>query len=499
MRFSAVFAALLSLASAGPAFAERPIVAVAAFQAKSPRGYQLAEAFAGSLEGALRSSGAFDQIDRALLADQLARFGCDTESCRLGFARSAGVSLLLGLRLEEHAGGLGFEVRAYGVDAPYFGRMLYRYSAGLPRGAEALGPRELGLISEEHAIRAVAGVLSAFRVPVLLSDDGGGGLAVRFKGKAGEYELFRPKTPESSEYSIRADEAVGKVRIDSDGRVKALAPAKPRAGDYVLADLGDGAARAARLHRSRKEEMVFADPGYSDAVLAALFCVPASASMPLMAPLGHYRYGDFEGLSLWAANAAPWLYLEADGLLRRPAVIRREKRDVPRDTSARYNFALYMLCAGGASLFVDAFAHRYLGDAALYRGAQPVVGGEPTAVFLSAISGGGGHFYKGYRLWGYLYFHLNNALVYSALREYSYSWRYDEAADSYRRSRGDRGRLRLYLGALGALKIVEVAHVLLLGHSISAGRVSEERFSVAPELLPDEAGFTPALRMSYRF
>jgi hypothetical protein len=57
----------------------------------------------------------------------------------------------------------------------------------------------------------------------------------------------------------------------------------------------------------------------------------------------------------------------------------------------------------------------------------------------------------------------------------------------------------VYLGALGALKIIEVAHVLSVGHSISAGRVREERFSIAPDLIIDENEITPGLRMTYRF
>jgi len=501
MRLSAAVAVLLFAAAARPAIAARPVAAVAGVETKSPRGRSLAEMFAGSLEAALRSSGAFDQIDRELLADQLSRYGCDAEPCQIGFARSAGVSLLVRGKLEERAGGLGFRVEAYGIDAPYFGRMLYRYSVDVPAGTTAPGAKELGLICEEHAIRAVAGALSVFRIPVPLSDDGQGVLAVSgsIRVKAGEYDLFRTGPTAPTGHAVRVDERIGKVRIDLRGSVTGAGSAGPRAGDYVLTGLGDDAARTARLHRARKEEAVFQNPGYSDAIMAALFSVPASASMPLMAPLGYYRYGDFEGLCLWAANAAPWLYLEASGLLRRPSELRKDRRDVPRETSARYTFALYMLGIGGVPLFVDAFAHRYLHDASLYGGAQPVVGGEPTAVFLSVVSGGGGHFYKGHRYWGYLYFHLNNALVYSVLREYSYSWRYNAGTDSYRKSREDEGRLRLYLGALGAVKVIEVAHVLLIGHSISAGRVTEERFSVAPELLYDDRGFAPALRISYRF
>ncbi len=492
---------IMLVLSISPAFAARPIAAMAGIEAKSPRGAQVSGMLAERLSAALRSSGAFDQIDRALLADQLSRYGCDAEACLLRFARTAGVSLLLHGRVDDRGSALTIEIEAYGIDAPYFGKILYRYRAELFQGTAVLAARELSLICEEHAVRALAGVLSRFRLPAPLIEDGGGGFSIQgdVRVSAGEYELFRPVRSAREDDVVRTVERAGRVRIEDNGRVVGIGPALPRAGDYMLTGFQDEAARMADLHLARKEEAVFQHPGYSDAILAVIFSAPASASMPIMAPLGYYHYGDFEGLSLWAANAAPWLYLEASGLLRRPNDLRKEKRDVSRETAARYNFGLYMLCAGGLPLFVDAFAHQYLRDASLYQGAQPVIGGNPTAVYLSMVSGGGGHFYKGHRLWGYFYFHINNALIYSALREYSSAQRYDPGTDSYRKSKGDTGRLRVYLGALGALKIIEVAHVLSVGHSISAGRVREERFSIAPDLIIDENEITPGLRMTYRF
>ncbi len=491
----------LLVVNGAPVFAARPIAAVSGIEAKSPRGAQVAGMLAGRLAAALRSSGAFDQIDWALLADQLSRYGCDTEACLLRFARSAGISLLLRGRVQDGGDALAIEIEAYGIDAPYFGRMLYRYRAEIVQGTAVFAARELSLVCEEHAVRAVSGTLSGFRLPVRLAVDGAGMPHVPGDARAGagEYELFRPARNIGEDDAVLPAGPAGRVRIDENGRAAGIGSAVPLAGDYILVSFRDEAARMAGLHRSRKEETVFQNPGFSDALLAAIFSLPASASMPIMAPLGYYHYGDFEGLALWAVNAAPWLYLEASGLLRRPKELRSDKRDVPRTAAARYNFGLYMLCAGGLPLFVDAFAHQYLHDASLYQGAQPVVGGNPTAVFLSMVSGGGGHFYKGHRMWGYLYFHLNNVLVYSALREYSSAQRYDAPTDSYRKTRGDPERLRIYLGALGVVKIIEVAHVLSVGNSISAGRVLEERFSIAPELLFDEGDVAPGLRMTYRF
>ncbi len=64
---------------------------MAGIEASSPRATQVAGILAERLAASLRSSGAFEQIDRALLADQLSRYGCDAEACLLRFARTAGV------------------------------------------------------------------------------------------------------------------------------------------------------------------------------------------------------------------------------------------------------------------------------------------------------------------------------------------------------------------------------------------------------------------------
>ncbi len=131
----------------------------------------------------------------------------------------------------------------------------------------------------------------------------------------------------------------------------AIGTTEPMAGDYILTGFRDEAERmAACTGHARRSPFsgIRATPTRSSPLFSAFRRAHRCRSWRRSV----LSFGDFEGLALWAANAAPWLYLEASGLLRRPEDLRSEKRDVPRETAARYNFGLYMLCVGGLPLFV---------------------------------------------------------------------------------------------------------------------------------------------------
>ncbi len=116
------------------------------------------------------------------------------------------------------------------------------------------------------------------------------------------------------------------------------------------------------------------------------------------------------------------------------------------------------------------------------------MGSGLTAAYLSLISGGGGHFYRGYRGWGYLYFHLNNALIYYTMREFSSDMRYDEASDSYQKDDINSRRAYMLLGALGVLKTVEILHAVLLKDRIRNGIIEEGDISLIPVVMYDPRG-----------
>ncbi len=162
------------------------------------------------------------------------------------------------------------------------------------------------------------------------------------------------------------------------------------------------------------------------------FTVPASASMPFVVPLfGYYTSEDYSGLLWWAGNVVPYIGLEIWGFKNRPAELKKHHHDISRNQMASYYFAWYMLLAGGMPSFVDAFSHQYLQQARYYQGQVPTMGSSTTEVYLALLGGGSGMFYKGNRLWGYVYFHLTNLCVYGLLYTYAKPQSWDEQNNRY--------------------------------------------------------------------
>jgi hypothetical protein len=159
-----------------------------------------------------------------------------------------------------------------------------------------------------------------------------------------------------------------------------------------------------------------------------------------------------------------------------------------------------MLLAGGMPLFVDAFSHHYLEAATQYGELRPIMGSSATAAYLSLVSNGGGHFYRGHRLWGYLYFHAGNLLLYYTVRNFTPPEKYNPSTGSYETGRVRRRQGHAAIGALAALKLAEITHVLLSKDRIGAGTVVEERFSLEPDVFIDhEGGAALGIRCAYRF
>ena len=223
--------------------------------------------------------------------------------------------------------------------------------------------------------------------------------------------------------------------------------------------------------------------------------------MPLAAPiLGYYQNSDWSGLMFWAINATPYLYLEYKGFYETPDDLKTRNRDITSDEIARNRFAYYMFFTGGLSLFVDAFSHQYLKDASNYSGMQPLMGNSFSAAYLALVSGGGGHFYRGDRLWGYFYFHLNNILLYLTIREFSPAEKYDSATGTYNKGSVDKDRGYLYAGIFGVAKIVEIIHAVLTKDRISNGTVIEEEYVFTPRVfLYDDRSLGYGVQWSLRF
>ncbi len=142
-------------------------------------------------------------------------------------------------------------------------------------------------------------------------------------------------------------------------------------------------------------------------------------------------------------------------------------------------------------MVIDAFAHNSLFLASGFQGIQPYVGHNQSAVYLSLISGGGGFFYKGRRLEGYSYFHLNNILLYMTIKEFT-------SAKGASKSEHKK-KAYAYLGGFGLLKAIEITHVLLIKENIRNGTLLEETGGFEPVVYSFKSGPNFGGQYVYKF
>ncbi len=482
-------------------YASKPTIGIIVTELRGPKAIHLSGLFSESLVKAIETAGVFSLAKTAQLRTELARLGCLDEACIIRFAGAAGLNIVVNARITERGARGRVEVSCFAIDPPYYGRMLSRYTAEIPLWLWELASEESINFCDEQSAFFLAGVLRNYRRPLPLRQDTRGD--IRAEGAdapvEGRFEIFRFERNISEEGKILSHRRIGYASF-REGRIVAGDDARAIAdGDFILMDYKEEAQHLGQLVEERKRRLVTDASSEYGILYAALLGVPASVAMPLVCPLAYYNYGDFGGLALWAISAAPYLTLEISGLMDRPQRYRKKHRDVSRETAARHNFALYMLVIGGFPLVVDSISRQYITAASQYRGKQVFIGSDLTAAYLSITSAGGGHFYRGYRLWGYLYFHLDTALVYLTMRCFSRPQYYNELNARY-----ERGRIReragyAFLGALGAVKLTEFVHVLFLKDRLRSGDPVEESFSLRPYLYHDGEELAAGLCGEFRF
>lgn len=475
-----IFGILLTGVSA--AMAEKPMAAVAGVLSNSPRTLRLSAVLENQLISVIRTAGRFDIVNSPLLKQELKTFRCLEEKCILRFAATAEFSLVIFGEFDDRGDELKLVLSAYGMDYPYRGRLVYRYRAEIPMDGD-IGAREYNFISEEHAGRFMAGLFSDFRVPAEIKLEAGRISTKPVFPVSGSYTVYRPgkvrKGPEG-EYS-----ETGSLLVKPDGTLEKKGDV--RNGDVILGSFRDKGNFLRIFYRGRKREIVLKRTSPDFIIYSILVAPLGSAAMPLINPtLGYYSDSDWVGLSLWAFNAAPWIYLEVNGFMNWPRDLRKENRDISRYVKTNHAFAWYMAFAGGTSLFVDGFSQRYLRNASRFQGVTPLMGNSFLAAYLATISGGGGHFYRGYRAWGYFYFQLNNLLMYFTMYAFSPPEHYN--GSSYETGKVNRAFAWSMVGTLCAVKIVEVIHAILLDDRLMNGTVEIEKYSFEPVLRFDEAG-----------
>jgi hypothetical protein len=109
-------------------------------------------------------------------------------------------------------------------------------------------------------------------------------------------------------------------------------------------------------------------------------------------------------------------------------------------------------------------------------------------------------FYKGHRYWGYFYFHLNNILLYSAMREFSREEIYDQNTDSYKKGSNNTSKAKKICYLLSLTKLTEVIHTALSREDLSNSSIIDEYFIPSPFISLDlENNAIYGIALSYKF
>jgi hypothetical protein len=473
--FLLIFAVLSSVIVSAPAYAEKPVLGIVGMASDSARGSVLLPMIERTLGSTSNTSGIFDLVNTPLLKDQLSRFGCDGERCLSGFAKDAGIAVLVTCSIRDRGDVLIFRFRAYGSDVPYDGKVIAEktYSLPLRRGASQ---EEQLYCAEEISIRFFCDLLDVYTNAVICT--------VR------DTEIHASE-PLSGRYSIisiqaeaegfRSGSAVGEYSFIS-GTAKTDHPA---AGDLrALVTYKKKQTELQLFLQGRKKEIVFSQPSLSETFSGLILLPVFSATAPVLAPLGYYSYSDYSGLGLWAVNFAPWAYLQWDGYKKGFPSMKENRSRASADSVARHYFFWYMLCAGNAPLFADAAVTSRLDSASVYKSKEPYLGNTATAVMLSLAGGGGGMFYRGQRAWGYFYYQADNILLYMTLRSMFKSRDRDHSGiTSSDVKKGDKAVL--YLSAFAAAKTIEILHVMF----------SDDRLDAVGEV-PGSCAFVPGIDFS---
>lgn len=456
----------------------KPVAGVTSISWNTSRAMTLATITEKHTLTILKEKAEFDTIDPGIINRELAKFSCFDERCIIPFARNAKINLIINGNIQDRDTYLHLTLKAYAVNALQNGTLIQSYSVKIPMDAPA-GTREFSLICEEHAAEFISGILASFIQDIPIKQSGESYIADTDIKVNGNYTLYRKD-------STGKPAETGKVTL-KENRITENSTGKPAADSFIILSYKDKSAGLKNYYKKRKREIVFNKTQIKDTLYVALLTPFASASMPLASPfLGYYMNNDWTGLGLWMVNAAPYLYMEARGLYNSPSRLKDNKEDISKDDRAMYYFGWYMAAAGGLPLFIDSYANSYLYKASYYSQDTRLLGSNITAVYLSIVSNGGGMFYKGRRGWGYFYFHLNNILLYTALREFSRPEKYNRETDTYVKKKADTGTAKKLCGVLAVSKLIETVHTLITTEDLNNGIVTEEFILPEPFISFDE-------------
>ncbi|MDA3901339.1 MAG: hypothetical protein PF637_12580 [Spirochaetes bacterium] len=458
-----------------------PLIVSTGLHSDSARSSLLVSLFETHFTNLVRIGGDFDPVKPESLMPQLRDNNLLEDSALMRFARTSGIDIVVRGSVLDRGDSVIVDLYALSYDVPFNGNVVARYTVTISFKNVEYSARELSYCMEEHTGRFLAELYSEYSFPV----------RVKIRNGVLEYDDFPLKEKRYDLYHIK-DESRATVRFSRESSLavknRTLVPdGFVQDGNYfVLRTFKDEAAFLEEFYYGRKKEIVFRPVTLEETLFTALATPLIGILSPIAAPATYYSSSDYEGLGLWALNNAPYMYIGIQGLLNRPTVLREDKKNISKFQKSSFYFGLYYFLGAGASMYADSAGARAAQSAAAYNTVDPYMGSDYSALYFSILGSGGGHFYKGYRGWGYLFFHLDNTLLFTSLYYLLDEERYD--GSSYSRSSSDKTYGYIAAGAALLVRAFEVYHCSTLKFNIQNGTLSDSSVSLVPIVSTDPNG-----------
>ncbi|MFW6365526.1 MAG: hypothetical protein ACOC2H_03505 [Spirochaetota bacterium] len=441
---------------------------------RTARGSVMAGLFDKHLANIVSTVEGFVLIRDPSLMQQLSETGNRSDRSITEFASRAEIPVVVRGLVEDRGEYIQLRIYATCYDVPFNGSLAANHEIRIPI-LPTVSTRELSYIMEEHTGRFLVKLLDTYARPIRFSVPNGDLPDIQ----DGTYSLYRT----AEKYgTVTAYDTAGRVAV-SDSRVTASLPD----GDYfLLVRYNREAESLRRFYYGRKHEIVFMPVTVEQRALAVLSTPVLSVVSPIGTPIAYYLTADYTGLGLWTLNNAPYLYTASRGFLNSPDSLRKSHADISRFDKASHYYSYYHFLCTGMALYADAIGNHASYEASNYVQAQPFTGDPGIALYLSLLGNGSGHFYKGYRGWGYLYFHADNLLLFSSL--YYLSERESYSAGRYESTGNNTTAGYSLLALAAAVRIVEIFHSASLPFNIANGSEVHNRTEIVPEIHPDPSG-----------
>lgn len=468
---------LLCLCLTAVKLSAAPLVGSVGISYNSTRGQQLSVYFEKHFADLVKITGAFDQVNPQELQSQLADFNLTSEKDRINFAKKAGIQIIAGGSIDDRTDYLKLHLYAIAYDVPHNGNVIANYKKTITLKGKNYSLIKLGFIMEEHTAAFLSMIAKNYQEPVFLTKKN---FRLEFVDPAapaslekGTYPLYavKKRSDEMVHFSESGNASYDGSRLSTTTSLYEkeyfICRRFTRVSDY----LDD-------FYYGRKREVVQLSEPIEETAITIAGTPFISILSPVIAPLSYYMTGDFQGLGLWAVNNSPYLYISANAQINNIDKMKDNHENISQAEKGAYYFSYYYFLAAGASMYVDAAAHYANSQASEFNAPVAYMGNSKTALYFSILGNGAGHFYKGHRGWGYLYFHADNLLVLGALYYLSAPEEYNDG--TYVSQDADPFTGYMLLGAACGVRVIEVFHALSLNFNIKNGAYASSSVDMKP-------------------